>query len=164
MGWNSWNKFGCDGLNADVVKKTTDLIIELKLNENGYNYVNIDDCWQADERDQDGHIMVNSTKFPDGIKDVADYVHSKGLKFGIYSSRGSKTCAGKPGGQGYEVMDANDYASWGVDYLKYDNCFIDGTSAKEQYTTMSNALNATGREIFFSLCNWGNENVAEWGP
>jgi alpha-galactosidase len=116
------------------------------------------------DRDDKGHIVADPEKFPDGIADLADYIHNTTLKFGLYSSRGTMTCAGRPGGQGYEVMDANDYASWGVDYLKYDNCYIDGVSAQESYTTMSNALNATGREIFFSLCNWGNEDVSSWAP
>lgn len=107
--------------------------------------------------------MPNMTAFPDGMKSVADYVHSKGLKLGIYSSAGSKTCAGYPGSLGYETQDATMYAEWGIDYFKYDNCYNEGVPALERYSTMGMALNATGREIFYSLCNWGNENVSEWG-
>ena len=96
------------------------------------------------------------------MKEVGDFIHSKGLKFGIYSSAGSKTCQGLPGGLGHEVIDANDYASWGVDYLKYDNCFNEGVAASIRYTAMSQALNATGRPIFYSICNWGNERISDW--
>mgnify|MGYP000927164262 CR=1 FL=1 len=97
------------------------------------------------------------------MKEVGDYVHSKNLSFGIYSSAGTKTCAGYPGGLGYEMIDAKDYASWGVDYLKYDNCYNKGVSALTRYTDMANALKATGRDIFYSICNWGNESIASWG-
>jgi len=115
------------------------------------------------ERDADGHFIPDPVKFPDGMKDVGDYIHDKSMKFGIYSGAGFKQCSGRIGSLGYEVIDANDFASWGVDYLKYDNCHIDGTPAFERYEKMGNALKDTGREIFYSLCNWGNENVAEWG-
>jgi len=107
--------------------------------------------------------MPNMTAFPDGMKAVADYVHSKGLKFGIYSSAGVKTCAGYPGSLGYETQDAQSYAEWGVDYVKYDNCYNTGIPAWNRYADMRLALNSTGRDIFYSICNWGNENVTEWG-
>lgn len=110
-----------------------------------------------------GYLMPDKTKFPDGMKDVADAVHKLGLKLGIYSSAGSKTCGGYPGSLGYETQDATMYAQWGIDYLKYDNCYQEGVPALDRYTTMAKALNATGREIFYSICNWGNEDVATWG-
>lgn len=106
--------------------------------------------------------MPDPVHFKDGIKPIADYVHDKGLKFGLYSSAGTKTCAGRAGSLGYETQDANDYASWGVDYLKYDNCYNKGVNATKRYKDMGDALKATGREIFYSLCNWGNENVTDW--
>ena len=163
MGWNSWNKFHCDDLNSTVVEDTIDRIKQLKLDQLGYQYVNIDDCWMANERDEDGHIRADPTKFPSGMKDIGDKIHDKGLKFGIYSSAGTHTCQKRPGSLDYEVKDANDYASWGVDYLKYDNCYNKGVPAFDRYNAMYEALQATGRDIFYSICNWGNENIAEWG-
>jgi alpha-galactosidase len=111
------------------------------LNKLGYVYLNLDDCWQLEERGKDGHIQVDISKFPDGMKAVGDYIHSKNLKFGIYSDAGVKTCGGRAGSYGYETNDANDYASWGVDYLKYDNCNNQNVPAKGRYITMRNALN-----------------------
>ena len=130
--------------------------------ELGYTYLNLDDCWMQQHRTPDGHIQV-SPAFPSGMKALGDYIHSKGLKFGLYSSAGIKTCEGKAGSLWYEEMDANDYASWGVDYLKYDNCYNDNVPALIRYPRMRDALNATGREIFYSLCNWGEDGVADWG-
>ena len=164
MGWNSWNKFGC-GISEDLIKNTTDRFLELKLDTFGYEYINMDDCWQTTQRNSTGHIIPDMKKFPNGISAVADYVHQAGnqtLKFGLYSSAGTMTCEKRAGSLGYETQDAQDYASWGVDYLKYDNCFNTGKNATDRYTTMSNALKATGRDIFFSICNWGNEGVADW--
>jgi alpha-galactosidase len=161
MGWNSWNRFHCD-INSTIIEGAADAVISLGLKDLGYNYINIDDCWQAKERASNGHVVPDPTKFPN-MTAVGDYIHGKGLKFGIYSSAGTKTCGGYPGGLGHEVDDANDYASWGVDYLKYDNCFNLGVAATKRYGDMANALNATGREIFYSICNWGDEQVAEWG-
>jgi alpha-galactosidase len=163
MGWNSWNKFHCDDLNATVVSDTVDKIKELKLDQLGYKYVNIDDCWMSMERDEDGHIQPDTEKFPEGMKAIGDKIHKEGLLYGIYSSAGTYTCQKRPGGLGHETEDANDYASWGVDYLKYDNCFNEGVPAFDRYNAMAEALSATGRSIFYSICNWGNENVAEWG-
>jgi len=163
MGWNSWNVFHCD-ISEDKVKAAADKIVEVGLDKLGYNYVNLDDCWQAPER-QVGHVVADPTKFPNGMKAVGDYIHDKGLKFGIYSCAGTKTCAGFPGSLDHESVDAMDYASWGVDYLKYDNCYNEAgaRSSKDRYTAMSKALVSTGRPIFYSICNWGNENIAEWG-
>jgi len=108
-------------------------------------------------------IQADSTKFPDGMKAVADHTHDAGLKFGIYSSAGSMTCQKFPGGLGHEMEDAKQYADWGVDYLKYDNCYNEGVSAYTRYTAMADALKSTGRDIFYSICNWGNERISEWG-
>jgi alpha-galactosidase len=127
------------------------------LDKVGYVYVNIDDCW-AKSRDASGTIVADNVAFPHGIKYVADYVHSKGLKFGIYTDRGTKTCAGRPGSEGYEKKDAMTYASWGVDYLKEDSCYAssDHNTAFQQYGLMRDSLNATGRDIYFSLCGWNS--------
>lgn len=162
MGWNSWNAYHCD-ITEDKIKSAADKIVELGLDKLGYTYVNVDDCWQASSRDDQGHIQADSAKFPSGMKALGDYIHGKGLKFGIYSSAGSKTCAGFPGGLDYEDIDAMDYASWGVDYLKYDNCYPMSRPAKQRYGAMSKALKKTGRPIYYSICNWGNEDIASWG-
>ena len=162
MGWNSWNKFHCD-ISGDLIKQTADKLVELGLSDLGYTYVNIDDCWQATSRDADGNIQPNAQRFPTGMKDIGDYIHGKNLKFGIYSSAGTKTCAGFPGSLNFEVQDAKQYASWGVDYLKYDNCYNQGIRAIDRYTAMSKALKNTGRNIFYSICNWGNEQITKWG-
>jgi hypothetical protein len=156
MGWNSWNKFGCN-INDSEIRAIADAMVSSGMKDVGYQYVNIDDCWQT-SRDSSGTIVPGSN-FPN-MKSLADYVHSLGLKLGVYSDRGTKTCAGRPGGQGYETQDANTYAAWGVDYLKYDNCNAT-LDQKTQYTTMSNALKACGRPIVFSICAWG---FASWMP
>jgi alpha-galactosidase len=160
MGWNSWNYFACN-INEEVIKKTADILVDSGLAALGYNYVNIDDCWQT-ERDDNGKIVPDPVAFPSGMKALADYVHSKGLKFGLYSDAGHQTCAGRPGSHGYEDNDAQSYAEWGVDYLKYDNCFNDGTSPKVRYPKMRDALLKSGRDIFFSMCEWGVEDPAKW--
>ncbi|KAH3744287.1 alpha galactosidase [Pelomyxa schiedti] len=161
MGWNSWNHFGCN-INEDLIRQTIDALVDTGLASAGYKYVNLDDCWQS-ARDDNGTIIPDPTTFPNGIAPLADYAHQKGLLFGVYSDAGYYTCAGRPGSLGYETQDANTYAKWGVDYLKYDNCNSDGTSPKERYPVMRDALNATGREIFFSMCEWGEEQPARWG-
>ncbi|WP_084700883.1 NEW3 domain-containing protein [Streptacidiphilus anmyonensis] len=162
MGWNDWNAFGCD-VSEKLVEQTADKIVASGLKAAGYQYVNIDDCWMTHDRDADGDLVPDPAKFPDGIKGVADYVHAKGLKLGIYESAGTLTCAGYPGSLGHEKQDAATFASWGVDYLKYDNCYNQGIPSLQRYTAMRDALAATGRPIVFSLCNWGNESVASWG-
>ena len=135
--------------------------------ELGYKYVVIDDCWQMKERDAGGHVVPDPTKFPNGMKNLSDSIHSQGLLFGMYSSAGTLTCGGFPAGLGHEVTDANDFASWGIDYLKYDNCYNKGVPARKRYGDMSKALRdttkTTGREIFFSICSWGDEQIADWG-
>jgi len=159
MGWNSWNRFACS-INEDLIKATALSIANGPLKSAGYNYVNIDDCW-AHSRDKNGTVHPDNSTFPSGIKALADYVHSLGLKFGIYSDAGNHTCAGRPGSLGFEINDANSYAEWGVDYLKYDNC--DAITPPEQrYPPMRDALNQTGRPIFFSMCEWGVDNPSTW--
>jgi alpha-galactosidase len=160
MGWNSWNRFGCN-VNEDVVKSAADAMVSSGMKDAGYEYVVIDDCWQV-SRDAVGNIVVDAKSFPHGIKALADYVHSKGLKFGIYSDAGTKTCAGRPGGRGHEYQDALQYAAWGVDYLKYDWCNTGTQNAPASYATMRDALQAAGRPIVFSLCEWGSNKPWLW--
>lgn len=161
MGWNSWNHFGCT-VNESVIKATADAFLEKNLPKYGYKYVNVDDCW-AGSRSSNGSIQPDNTTFPD-FQDMIDYVHSKGLLFGLYSDAGNKTCAGRPGSLGYETQDANTYAGWKVDYLKYDNCNNDGVEVQKRYEAMHDALNKTGHPIFYSLCEWGQEDPATWAP
>lgn len=162
MGWNSWNAFGCN-ISAELIANQTMYLHSKGLQKFGYNYVILDDCWQDRNRDKEGNIKADPVRFPNGMKAVGDDIHAYGLKFGIYSSAGSMTCGRRPGSLGFESLDAMAYANWGVDYLKYDNCYNMGVAAKDRYTAMKNALVATGRTVFYSLCNWGNEGVAEWG-
>jgi len=162
MGFNTWNHFGCS-INEDLIKKTAQTIASSPLKNAGYQYVNLDDCWQV-SRDTSGVIQPDPKAFPSGMKALADYVHSVGLKFGLYSDAGTKTCGGRPASLGYEKIDANTYASWGVDYLKYDNCNTDGTTPEKRYPVMRDALNQTNRQIFFSMCEWGVDNPATWAP
>ena len=162
MGWNSWNHFGCN-ITESLIRKTADALVTTGLAAKGYVYVNLDDCWQT-SRDDQGRIVADPVAFPSGIKALADYIHSLGLKFGLYSDAGLLTCAGRPGSLGHEDIDAQTYADWGVDYLKYDNCHTDGTSPKVRYPPMRDALNKTGRPIFFSMCEWGYEDPATWAP
>ncbi|KAJ3279997.1 hypothetical protein HDU76_009324, partial [Blyttiomyces sp. JEL0837] len=147
------------GPSDSLVRAVADSMVSSGLAAAGYQYVNIDDCWQASSRASDGSIVADPTRFPNGMKAVSDYVHSKGLKFGLYSSAGTKTCAGYPAGLGNEKKDATVYASWGVDYLKYDNCYNNNGASKDsniaRYTAMRDALNSTGRPIYYSMCNWG---------
>ncbi|KAJ3682252.1 hypothetical protein LUZ60_014825 [Juncus effusus] len=163
MGWNSWNHFSCD-IDEDIIKETADALVSTGLAELGYEYVNIDDCWAEQERDSEGNLVPNKKTFPSGIKSLADYVHNKGLKLGIYSDAGYQTCSNKmPGSLGHEQQDANTFASWGIDYLKYDNCNNNYTEPTKRYPAMSQALLQTGRPIFFSLCEWGEMHPALWG-
>ena len=127
------------------------------LSQKGYTYINIDDCWPLKQRNSEGQLVPDPAKFPDGIVGLANYVHGLGLKLGIYSDAGLETCLGYPGSLGHEVSDANQFASWGVDYLKYDNCDNTGLPALQRYPPMRDALNQTNRPIFYSICNWGQE-------
>ena len=162
MGWNSWNKFACN-IDETIVRQTADAIVSSGMKDAGYQYVNIDDCWHG-ARDSLGFIHADSARFPTGIKALADYVHSKGLKLGIYSDAGSKTCGGRPGSRGYERQDALMYAKWGVDYLKYDWCNTEALKAEGAYMSMRDALYATGRPIVLSICEWGTDKPWLWAP
>jgi len=161
MGWNSWNHFGC-GINEKLIHDTITTLSKSGLAAAGYEYVNMDDCW-AGWRDSSGNIHPDNSSFPNGVKPLADYAHSLNLKFGLYSDAGEKTCAGRPGSLNYETNDANTYASWGVDYLKYDNCNNDNIPPRTRYPKMTTALLNTKRPIFYSLCEWGEDNPATWG-
>lgn len=161
MGWNSWNFFACN-INETVIKETADALVWTGLAELGYDYVNIDDCWSAALRDSKDQLVPDPKTFRSGIKALADYVHSKGLKLGIYSDAGMFTCQVRPGSLYHEPDDAQLFASWGVDYLKYDNCFNLGIEPEKRYPPMRDALNAIGRSIFYSLCEWGVHDPALW--
>ncbi|XP_022742185.1 alpha-galactosidase 3-like isoform X2 [Durio zibethinus] len=161
MGWNSWNFFACN-ITEDLIRETADALISTGLADLGYVYVNIDDCWSATSRNSEGQLVPDPNAFPSGIKALADYVHRKGLKLGIYSDAGAFTCQVRPGSLFHEIDDSQLFASWGVDYLKYDNCFNLGIDPKKRYPPMRDALNATGRTIFYSLCEWGVEDPALW--
>lgn len=163
MGWNDWNTFGCS-VSDSLIRDTADVMVSNGMAAAGYEYVNIDDCWSTMSRDSAGNLVPDPNKFPHGMKALADYVHSQGLKLGIYAEAGSTTCAGYPGSLGHETEDANLFASWGIDYLKYDNCGDHGGLTDQQrYTTMRDALAATGRPILFAMCQWGGESVWTWG-
>jgi alpha-galactosidase len=161
MGWNSWNKFGCD-IDDQKVRAQADAMVASGMRDAGYAYVVIDDCWQVARDPATGNILADAKRFPAGIQAVADYVHSKGLKFGIYSDAGDKTCQGRPGSRGHEFQDALQYAAWGVDYLKYDWCNAESLEPRAAYETMGDALRATGRPIVFSICEWGTHRPWEW--
>ncbi|MFD5192445.1 NPCBM/NEW2 domain-containing protein [Streptomyces sp. NPDC058357] len=165
MGFNNWNSTHCRAeFDESMVKGIADIFVEKGLKDAGYQYVNLDDCWAKPQRNADGKLEADPRRFPNGIKAVADYVHSKGLKIGIYTSAGTKTCdsVGLPGALGHEYSDAQQFADWGIDYLKYDNCNNQGIDARKRYTTMRDALAATGRPIVYSICEWGENKPWEW--
>ena len=162
MGWNTWNIFQTK-IDEPLLKSMVDAYVSSGMRDAGYTYFVLDDGWMAMERDANGQLIADPKKFPNGMKAFADYVHSKGMKFGIYNCAGTKTCAGYPGTRGHEYEDARLYASWGVDYLKFDWCNADGENAREAYGLMSKALKATGRPIVFSLCEWGSNRPWIWG-
>jgi alpha-galactosidase len=169
MGFNNWNSTHCrDEFNEAMIRGIADKFISLGLRDAGYTYVNIDDCWANWQRDKDGHLRANPKRFPSGIKALADYIHQHGLKFGLYSSAGTSTCEplqenrGFPGGLGHEKEDAATFASWGVDYLKYDNCNNQKVDARQRYSAMAKALRASGRPIFYSVCEWGENKPWLW--
>lgn len=162
MGWNSWNHFGCD-VSEQLIEQEADAIASSGMRDAGYQYVVIDDCWQT-ARDAHGMIVADSARFPHGIKAVADYVHSKGLKFGIYTDAGTKTCQGRPGTLGHEAQDARTYAAWGVDYVKEDWCNAAHLTAPVQYAKFRDALAHAGRPIVFSICEWGSNQPWDWAP
>jgi alpha-galactosidase len=160
MGWNSWNKFACN-VNEDLIKQMADALISTGMRDAGYKYVVIDDCWQVD-RDSQGNIVPDSKRFPSGMKALADYIHAKGLKFGLYSDAGTLTCQKRPGSRGYEFQDARQYAAWGVDYLKYDWCSTSTQNQQASYSIMRDALVKSERPIVFSLCEWGLSKPWLW--
>lgn len=162
MGWNSWNHFSCK-IEEKLIRETADAMVSTGLAALGYKYINLDDCWAELNRDSQGNLVPKASTFPSGIKALADYVHAKGLKLGIYSDAGTQTCSlTMPGSLGREEQDAKTFAAWGIDYLKFDNCNNNNKSPKERYPVMSKALLNSGRSIFFSLCEWGQEDPATW--
>lgn len=162
MGWNSFYGFG-QNVSEQMIRETADVMVAQGLKDVGYEYIGIDDLWQGG-RDEKGFLYPDPERFPSGIKALSDYVHSKGFKFGIYSDAGIKTCCGKVGSYLYEEKDASTFASWGVDLLKYDYCFApnDYEEATRRYTQMGNALKATGRDILYSVCEWGVRSPWLW--
>ena len=162
MGWNSWNTFG-ENISEELIMGIADAMVEKGLRDAGYEYIVIDDCWSLRERGEDGRLVADPKKFPHGMKYLADYIHSKGMKFGMYSCAGTLTCAGYPSSFDHEYLDAQTFADFGVDFLKYDFCYKPETSdGPLLYYRMGMALKATGREILFSACNWGSDNVWQW--
>ncbi|MAX26034.1 MAG: alpha-galactosidase [Phycisphaeraceae bacterium] len=164
MGWNSWNTFGKQ-INQDIVLQTAKAMVDRGLRDAGYQYVVIDDCWQDRKRDAQGRLVPCPKAFPDGIAKLAEQIHDLGMKFGIYTCTGTHTCAQRPGSFGYEEIDAQSFADWGVDFLKHDCCFkpVD-IPARTLYMRMGQALRATGRPILYSLCNWGKHDLMDWAP
>ena len=163
MGFNNWNSTRCrDEFDEDMIRGIVDRMVALGLRDAGYRYVNIDDCWANWQRDADGNLFANPVRFPSGMKALADYVHGKGLKLGIYSDAGNTTCAGRPGSRGHEYQDALTYARWGIDYVKYDWCDTKGLDPASAYTTMRDAIHRAGRPMLFSICEWGDNKPWEW--
>jgi alpha-galactosidase len=162
MGWNTWNKFHCS-INEQLIREMADAMVANGMKGVGYEYINIDDCWHG-ARGPLGNIWPNAKRFPSGMKSLADYVHARGLKLGIYSDAGDKTCAGYPGSFGHEKQDALTYASWGIDYVKYDWCETNGLNAEISYRAMSDAIRAAGRPMLLSICEWGTNNPVSWAP
>ena len=160
MGWNTWNKYHCN-IDEDLIKETAKSVVDLGLHKYGYQYINLDDCWQ-ESRNGTGFIVEATDRFPSGMGALSDYIHSLGLKFGLYSDSGLLTCQRKPGGLGYEEQDAAIYSEWKIDYLKYDNCYAFTHDLKARYGRMHDALNKTGHPVFFSLCEWGVQDPATW--
>ena len=162
MGWNSWNHFGCD-VSAQLIKETADALAKSGMRDAGYQYLVIDDCWQV-ARDGAGRLVADSVRFPGGMKPLAEYVHSRGLKFGLYTDAGRQTCQRRPGTYGSEEIDARTFAEWGVDYVKEDWCNSEGLDGPTQYAKFRDALAKAGRPIVFSICEWGSNRPWEWGP
>jgi alpha-galactosidase len=161
MGWNSWNTFQTR-IDEKLIESTADAMIANGMRDAGYVYVNLDDGWSTKDRDSSGNLVPDPVRFPNGMKVLADYLHARGFKFGIYNCAGTMTCAGYPGGRDHEEQDAKTYASWDVDYLKYDWCHSEGLKAPEAYKKMHDALVASGRPIVFSICEWGQNKPWTW--
>ena len=167
MGINDWNAVGCtDAFDEAWVRAQADALVATGLRDAGYRYVNLDDCWAAPRRDAAGRLVPDPRRFPHGIAALADYVHARGLRLGIYTSAGTRTCdaRGFPAALGHETADAASFAAWGVDYVKEDDCFTAGTDAVARYTTMARALRATGRPMVFAICDKGNSAPWAWAP
>ncbi len=162
MGWNAWQRFQCD-VSTKMIQEQVDALVRTGLAAVGFKYVIIDDCWQRGDRDNDGRLQHDLKRFPEGMKFIGDYIHSKGLKFGLYSSRGPTTCAARLGSQNFEELDARTFASWGVDYVKYDNCPLigDENEIRQRYQIMAEAIKKTGRPMIFSMSTFG---FREWMP
>ncbi|KAK3672358.1 hypothetical protein LTR78_007665 [Recurvomyces mirabilis] len=165
MGWDNCNAYGCD-VSENLLLGTARRMVELGMRDAGYYYVVLDDCWSSG-RSNNGTLQPDTTKFPNGMKHVADQIHALGLGFGMYSSAGTYTCGQYAGSLGYETVDADTFAGWGVDYLKYDNCYNEGQSGSpnisyERYNRMSVALNNTGRQMIYGKCNWGEDQTYNW--
>jgi alpha-galactosidase len=162
MGWNTWNTFA-ENINEELILSSADTIVSSGLKDAGYEYIVIDNCWALRERDKNGKLVADPVKFPHGMKYVADYIHGKGLKFGMYSCCGTMTCAGYPASYDHEFQDAATFAEWGVDFLKYDYCFRPWSQeGKLLYRRMGLALANCGRDILFSGCSWGHDKTYEW--
>ncbi len=162
MGWNSWNAFGTN-IDEKLIRATADAMVSSGMKEAGYSYIVVDAGWKAKNRGSDGNLLPDPIRFPSGIKSLADYVHGKGLKFGIYTDAGSEDCvSGAPGSEGFEGKDASQFAAWGVDFVKEDWCHSEGLNAQQAYTRMSEAIFATGRPMVFSLCEWGDNQPWLW--
>jgi alpha-galactosidase len=167
MGVNDWNAVGCtDAFDEAWVRSQADALVATGLRDAGYRYVNLDDCWAAPRRDAAGRLVPDPVRFPHGIAALADYVHARGLRLGIYTSAGTLTCdaRGFPASLGHETGDAASFAAWGVDYVKEDDCSTAGTDAAARYTTMARALRATGRPMVFAVCDKGNSAPWVWAP
>lgn len=162
MGWNSWNKFGCD-VSEKLIREMADAVVTTGMKDAGYQFVNIDDCWQVN-RDANGAIVPDPDRFPNGIKPLGDYVHSQGLKLGIYTDAGHMTCQRRPGSFGHEEQDIKTYSAWGIDYVKIDWCYAEGLDPEVQYPKFRDAIARSGRPIVFSICNWGVKAPWTWGP
>src|SRR5882757_145884 len=161
MGWSSWNALGC-AVTESAVRANADVLVSSGMAALGYQFVNIDDCWMATHRGGDGRLVADPVRFPSGIKAIADYVHGKGLKLGIYAAAGTATCQNLPGSLDHEQIDAASFAEWGVDLLKYDNCNDAGRPARARFEVMAKALAATGRSIIYSVCEWGDSFPWTW--
>jgi len=161
MGFNTWNKFGCNVSDA-LIRGIADAMVASGMRDAGYQYVVIDDCWQVSRDSATGRIVPDAQRFPNGMRALADYVHSRGLRFGIYTDAGRRTCEGRPGSYRSYETDTRSYAEWGVDYVKVDWCYSDSLVSRTQYTEFRDALLVAGRPIVFSICEWGSTRPWEW--
>jgi hypothetical protein len=164
MGWNSWNHFGCSGLNETVIKQTAAAMVSSGMKAAGYRYVNLDDCWMAARRDLNGNLVPDPTRFPSGMLALASYIHSLGLRIGLYEDVGTATCQERPGSYGHYQQDADTFASWGIDYIKMDWCNNTGLDPKTQYTQFGHALASAKGNIVLSICDWGTKQPWTWAP